>query len=118
MQVETGATPDDLLLGPELDGDGTAVPVGTGQALGATGLLVLLAAALVVAMGWHITQGTSDVGFGDLWSLAFGGDGTTTEATRDILWGSRLPRVSAAVAVGFALGVAGTLLQSLARNAL
>jgi iron complex transport system permease protein len=36
----------------------------------------------------------------------------------DVLTGSRLPRLFAGVAVGFALGVAGVLLQSISRNAL
>ncbi len=36
----------------------------------------------------------------------------------DILLGSRVPRLAAGIAVGFALGVAGALFQSLARNAL
>jgi len=87
-------------------------------AVGATGALLLLGTSLVLAVGWHLTQGTSGVGFGDLVRLATGQDSTSTEATRDILLGSRIPRVAAGVAVGFALGVAGALFQSLARNAL
>lgn len=86
--------------------------------LGGSGALLLLAGALVVASGWHLTQGTSAIGAGDLlrWALpgGSGGDGGTGE----ILVGSRVPRLAAGVAVGFALGVAGALFQSLARNAL
>ncbi|WP_371748990.1 iron ABC transporter permease [Aquihabitans sp. G128] len=93
-------------------------PGGRSQVLAAGVLLVALAVALAVAAGWHLTQGTSDVGFLDLWDLLLGRHASTSAATRDVLLGSRLPRVGAAVAVGFALGVAGTLLQSLARNAL
>src|SRR5690606_20579123 len=51
----------------------------------------------------------------DLLRLARGhGD----EATWNILLGSRLPRLAAALVVGVALGVAGAVLQSVARNAL
>ncbi|AMG85064.1 ABC transporter permease [Microbacterium sp. PAMC 28756] len=66
------------------------------------GVLVALAVVLVAVACWHLTQGTSGVVFADT----------------DILWGSRVPRLAAGVAVGVALGVAGILLQSLARNAL
>ena len=79
-------------------------------------VLVALVTLLVLATGWHLTQGTSGIGFDDLWRLATGAEWPGSEATRDVLVGSRIPRVAAAVAVGFALGVAGTLLQSLARN--
>ncbi|MDQ2648833.1 MAG: iron ABC transporter permease [Actinomycetota bacterium] len=86
--------------------------------LSSTALVLLLLGGLALAAGWHLTQGTSDVGFRDLLDLLVGGDGSTSEATREILVGSRIPRVAAALAVGFALGVAGTLFQSLARNPL
>lgn len=84
--------------------------------------LVALALGVVVVGAWHLTQGTSGVGTADLLRLLAGtltgqeADGDT--AVRDILLGSRLPRLAAGVTVGFALGVAGALLQSVARNAL
>ena len=66
------------------------------------GVLLALAVVLVAVACWHLTQGTSGAVFADT----------------DVLWGSRVPRLAAGVAVGVALGVAGILLQSLARNAL
>ena len=66
------------------------------------GVLVALAVVLVAVACWHLTQGTSGAIFTD----------------SAVLWGSRVPRLAAGVAVGVALGVAGILLQSLARNAL
>src|SRR5690606_4990423 len=84
--------------------------------------LVALALGVVVVGAWHLTQGTSGVGTADLLRLLAGtltgqeADGDT--AVRDILLGSRLPRLAAGVTVGFALGIAGALLQSVARNAL
>lgn len=92
-------------------------PVGVAGRLGSAGALLAMGAVLVLVAAWHLTQGTSGVGVTDLWSLLLGGDGHDA-ATRDVLLGSRLPRLAAGVAVGFALGVAGALFQSLARNAL
>jgi iron complex transport system permease protein len=91
--------------------------------LGAVGLLLLLlAGALLLAAGWHLTQGTSGVGPGQLWAMLTegpaGGSGTTADGTWEILVGSRIPRLAAGVAVGVALGIAGALLQSVTRNSL
>lgn len=88
---------------------------------GATGiavLAVLLVATVLVGM-WHLTQGTSGVGVGDLLRYLAGGRERTGGApVGEIFTGSRLPRLLAGVAVGFALGAAGALLQSVTRNAL
>lgn len=65
-------------------------------------MLAALFVVLVLSAGWHLTQGTSGAVFADA----------------DVLWGSRIPRLAAGVAVGVALGVAGLLMQSLSRNAL
>ncbi|WP_223162827.1 iron ABC transporter permease [Nocardioides antri] len=89
--------------------------VGRAGAVGATGALVLLVTSLVVVSGWHLTQGTSGIGAGDLLRWV---SGRGTREAGDILLGSRVPRLAAGIAVGFALGVAGALFQSLARNAL
>jgi ABC-type Fe3+-siderophore transport system permease subunit len=76
------------------------------------GLLTVLTAVLAAV---HVTQGTSAVDASDLWALA---TGSGDEDVRDILWASRVPRLLAAVVVGLALGAAGAVLQSVARNPL
>lgn len=89
--------------------------VGLRGAVGAAGALGLLGGLLVVVAGWHLTQGTSGIGAGELVRFAIG----QGEAdTRDVLVSSRMPRLAAGVFVGVALGAAGALFQSLARNAL
>jgi iron complex transport system permease protein len=115
---------------PDSDGRPVAVrdppapaPVATGPVprlkttgiLGAAGVLAMVAAVLLAVSGWHMTQGTSGIGPAELWRLVVGG---AADGTMQILVGSRLPRLAAGLAVGFALGVAGALLQSLTRNAL
>ncbi|GAB3030020.1 iron-hydroxamate transporter permease subunit [Nocardioides flavus (ex Wang et al. 2016)] len=85
--------------------------------LGSTGVLLALLAGLALVSGWHLTQGTSAVGLRDLVGLLVAP--TPDDAgVRDVLAGSRMPRLAAGLAVGFALGVAGALLQSVSRNAL
>ena len=89
-------------------------------AVSAAAMLLGLLVILALVSAWHITQGTSGVDVRDLIATA---TGTTSPAeagpsARDILLGSRLPRVGAGILVGIALGVAGALFQSLARNPL
>ncbi|TRV79390.1 iron ABC transporter permease [Streptomyces sp. 130] len=89
-----------------------------GAPAGAAVLAALLAATVLVGL-WHLTQGTSGVGVGDLIRhLAGQQDSADGAPVGEILTGSRLPRLFAGVAVGFALGCAGTLLQSVTHNAL
>ncbi|MGW4256786.1 iron ABC transporter permease, partial [Streptomyces californicus] len=103
-----------------------AVAPATDQVAGAGGgrfagaaVLVLLAAAIVVVGLWHLTQGTSGAGVWDLIRYAGGArENVDGVPVGDIVAGSRLPRLLAGVAVGFALGAAGALLQSVTRNAL
>lgn len=85
----------------------------------AAGLLGLVA-VLVIASAWHITQGTSGIGIRELFTAVTGTLSPAEDgpSARDILLGSRLPRVGAGILVGLALGVAGALFQSLARNPL
>ncbi|WP_420168545.1 iron ABC transporter permease [Streptomyces violaceoruber] len=91
---------------------------GGGRFAGAA-VLVLLTAAIVVVGLWHLTQGTSGAGVWDLIRYAGGArENVDGVPVGDIVAGSRLPRLLAGVAVGFALGAAGALLQSVTRNAL
>ncbi|WP_405097249.1 iron ABC transporter permease [Micromonospora sp. NBC_01412] len=93
--------------------------VGLGRgASGAAALAVLLVAVVVTGL-WHVTQGTSGVGFWDLLRHLFGArEDVGGVPVTDVLTGSRLPRMLAGIAVGVALGVGGALLQSVTRNAL
>lgn len=96
---------------------GEALPRGGGPT-GVVVLAVLFLLTVLVGM-WHLTQGTSGVGVGDLVRYLAGERQTSGGApVGEILTGSRLPRLLAGVAVGFALGSAGTLLQSVTHNAL
>ncbi|MFF1462769.1 iron ABC transporter permease [Streptomyces sp. NPDC058330] len=98
-----------------------ASPPRTERGGGPTGVAVLALLLLVtVLVGmWHLTQGTSGVGVGDLVRYLTGGREDTGGApVGEILTGSRLPRLFAGVAVGVALGSAGALLQSVTHNAL
>ena len=101
----------------------TVVPVrgrGVVGALSTAAALLGLVAILVIASAWHITQGTSGIGISELFSAVTGTLSPAEDgpSARDILLGSRLPRVGAGILVGIALGVAGALFQSLARNPL
>ncbi|MER6672810.1 iron ABC transporter permease [Streptomyces sp. NPDC000983] len=104
----------------------TAAPAGAkpprtargGRLSGAAALAALLTATVLVGL-WHLTQGTSGVGVTDLLRhLAGAREESGGAPVGEILTGSRLPRLLAGVAVGFALGCAGALLQSVTHNTL
>lgn len=78
-------------------------------------VFVLAILVVIVLAAVHLTQGTSSIGALDLLRLAFGGG--DQDASR-VLVASRLPRLLAGLTVGVALGVAGAVLQSIARNSL
>ncbi|GAA2339719.1 iron ABC transporter permease [Dactylosporangium salmoneum] len=93
--------------------------VGLGRGASGAAVLAVLLVLVVVAGLWHVTQGTSGVGFGDLLRYLLGArEDVGGVPIRDVLTGSRLPRMLAGIAVGVALGAAGSLLQSVTRNAL
>ncbi|MGC4806145.1 iron ABC transporter permease [Micromonospora sp. DT233] len=93
--------------------------IGFGRGASGAAVLAVLFAAVVVTGLWHVTQGTSGVGFADLLRHLFGArEAVGGVPVSDVLTGSRLPRLLAGIAVGVALGAAGALLQSVTRNAL
>ncbi|GGT38722.1 iron ABC transporter permease [Nonomuraea spiralis] len=75
--------------------------------LGVAGAFLVTLAVITALAALHLTQGTSDT---DLFAL--------DDQAMNVLVASRLPRLLAAVSVGLALGAAGALLQSVARNPL
>ncbi|WP_307859241.1 iron ABC transporter permease [Herbiconiux sp. SYSU D00978] len=89
-----------------------------GSRPGAVLALAVLTVALVAASLAHLLQGTSGVGLAEFAGLLTGSGSSAADAARDILTGSRLPRLAAGLAVGSSLGVAGALLQSITRNPL
>ncbi|MEU4245582.1 iron ABC transporter permease [Actinoplanes sp. NPDC026619] len=87
----------------------------------ASGVAVLAALLVLVVIAglWHVTQGTSGIGFWDLLRYLLGAhESVGGVPVADVVTGSRLPRMLAGIAVGVALGAAGALLQSVTRNAL
>ncbi|WP_433348974.1 iron ABC transporter permease [Micromonospora sp. CA-111912] len=93
--------------------------VGLGRGASGAAVLAVLLVVVVVSGLWHMTQGTSGVGFWDLLRHLFGArEDVGGVPVTDVLTGSRLPRMLAGIAVGVALGAAGALLQSVTRNAL
>ncbi|MER6512285.1 iron ABC transporter permease [Nonomuraea sp. NPDC001636] len=82
-------------------------PAAPPRRLGVAGAFLVTLAVIAALAALHLTQGTSDT---DLFAL--------DEQAMNVLVASRLPRLLAAVSVGVALGAAGALLQSVARNPL
>lgn len=103
---------------PQAAGTGAPAPA-AGRAASGIAVLAVLLAAVVVVGAWHLTQGTSGVGTGELLRSLLGAQETVGGVpVSAILADSRLPRLCAGAAVGIALGVAGVLLQSVTRNPL
>jgi ferric hydroxamate transport system permease protein len=90
----------------------TAGPAAPGRLVAAFAAAAL---AVVVLAAVHVTQGSADVGALDVLRAAVGAD---TSQTAAVLVASRLPRLLAGLLIGAALGVAGAVLQSVARNPL
>ncbi|MEU3295716.1 iron ABC transporter permease [Streptomyces longwoodensis] len=91
--------------------DSPAVPTRSGVAA-VTAVLVLLVAVLAAV---DITQGTAAVGATDVWHALTGRAGP---GDASVVIASRLPRMTAGLLVGAALGTAGAALQAVSRNPL
>jgi ABC-type Fe3+-siderophore transport system permease subunit len=76
---------------------------------------VLLLVYIAVVSAVHVVQGTAGIGISDLWQWAIGQADAQTDA---VIVDSRLPRVAAGFAIGAALGCAGAMMTSFARNVL
>ncbi|MEU3795613.1 iron ABC transporter permease [Streptomyces fructofermentans] len=84
----------------------------TTGAVAVTAALVVLVAALAVV---DITQGTASVGASEVWKAL---TGRADPADASVVVASRLPRMTAGLLVGIALGLAGAALQAVSRNVL
>lgn len=93
-------------------GTAASTPAATAAAAVVAAGLVLLVAALAVV---DITQGTAAVGAGEVWKALTGRAG---QGDASVVIASRLPRMTAGVLVGVALGAAGAALQAVSRNVL
>ncbi|MGP4111129.1 FecCD family ABC transporter permease [Streptomyces sp. 4N509B] len=81
-------------------------------------LLLLSAVALLAAAGASLCVGAGTVPLDAVWPALTDGDGPAGGDARLIVREVRVPRTVLAVAVGAALGAAGTLIQTLTRNPL
>ncbi|MFE7522476.1 iron ABC transporter permease [Streptomyces halstedii] len=113
-----GYAPAGAAVAPAGGGPARTAGAERGGGLSGVAVLALLLVATALVGMWHLTQGTSGVGFGDLVRHLAGERADTGAPVGEILTGSRLPRLLAGVAVGIALGAAGALLQSVTHNAL
>jgi ferric hydroxamate transport system permease protein len=90
-------------------------PARAGSGWSAAAVLIVALGLVVAIAAAHVTHGTSTVDASELLRLLVGRGDDETEA---VFVASRLPRMLAGLVVGFALGVAGTLLQSTTHNSL
>jgi iron complex transport system permease protein len=104
-------------------GAATTVTPGGGTGRRAYGVIAVFAVAVVLLLALaavHLIQGTARLGVSEVLRALLpwaGADGSRSEAVA-VLVASRLPRLAAALLVGLAVGVAGAVLQSVARNPL
>ncbi|MHC3471000.1 iron ABC transporter permease [Streptomyces sp. 7R007] len=91
--------------------DSPAAATRTG-AVAVTAVLVLLVASLAVV---DITQGTASVDAAQVWQAL---TGRAEAGDASVVIASRLPRMTAGLLVGAALGIAGAALQAVSRNVL
>ncbi|MFG1994961.1 iron ABC transporter permease [Actinoplanes sp. NPDC048988] len=93
----------------------TAAPLK--KVYGVVAVFAVAVVLLAVLAAVHLTQGTAAMGVGELLKAINPWAGENDEAVA-VLVASRLPRLAAALLVGIAVGVAGAVLQSVARNPL
>ncbi|MFF6883846.1 FecCD family ABC transporter permease [Streptomyces sp. NPDC012421] len=89
-------------------------PRGTSTALRGAGLLVVLAALVLVGL-LSVWTGTRGIPFSATWSALWNPDGSETSV---IIHDYRIPRTLLGLLVGAALGLSGALMQALTRNPL
>ncbi|MEV6847363.1 iron chelate uptake ABC transporter family permease subunit [Actinoplanes sp. NPDC051411] len=77
--------------------------------------LAIATAALIVTAALSIAVGSRTIGLGTVWHVLWHDDGSLSAV---IVHELRLPRTVLGIAVGAALGLAGTLMQALTRNPL
>ncbi|NGN65807.1 iron ABC transporter permease [Streptomyces sp. A7024] len=82
---------------------------------GAAAVTAVLAALVALLAVVDLTQGTSGAGAAEVWK-ALTGQADATDSS--VVISSRLPRMTAGLLVGAALGMAGAILQSVSRNVL
>ncbi|GAB2606681.1 iron-hydroxamate transporter permease subunit [Paractinoplanes abujensis] len=99
----------------------TPAPVRSGpRTYGIVAVFAVAVVLLIVLSAVHLTQGTAGIGLGELLRALWPGgehDDARTQAVA-VLVDSRMPRLSAALLVGLGVGIAGAVLQSVARNPL
>ena len=77
--------------------------------------VLLFGTALVVTLALSLSQGAVPLNMSEFWqAILHKGD----PVKQTILWDLRLPRITAAIIVGAALGMSGALLQGMLRNSL
>ena len=74
-------------------------------------MLVLLIVLIVVTLG----LGDTSLSYSEIFSSIFNKGGAWKD---DVVWDLRLPRISAAILAGCALGISGAVMQSILRNPL
>ena len=77
---------------------------------------VIAAAVLLVLCTVHISSGSYQIGYGELFNALFTGQADDTAAT--VIFNIRLPRLLSAVIAGVSLSVSGVVMQSIFRNPL
>ncbi len=82
--------------------------------------LALFLALFFVLIGYKVTLGEYDIGFGDVYSTIWHHlTGDIVDAGDDnVVWDQRMPRVLTAIIVGIGLGAAGAAMQSMMKNPL